>query len=125
MNNVSVADITSEQPSMIEVELRYTIENVDKLRQFLDTKIPLSKKYQIDVYYDTDQADLYKQGLFIRTRNNKTLDFKFNKEDFFGKKRFGAHTHCSEYTYDLPLKEGNLGTLNTLLKGSAPLESDH
>ncbi|MBD3329006.1 CYTH domain-containing protein [Candidatus Dojkabacteria bacterium] len=82
----------------IEIELRYEI---------LDNEPPklnyTSPRRVLDVYYDTANGKFFKQGIFIRERNNKKLDFKFNLEDLKGNDLKNDHTHCDDFSFTLPL----------------------
>lgn len=96
----------------IEVELKFQILNKQQLKNFL-ASLKLKKENVInDVYLDTKEAYLYKKGIFIRIRNNSKLDFKFNPDDWKDPKAFSDHSHCNEYSFDLPLKQSSTKNLN-------------
>jgi adenylate cyclase class IV len=79
-----------------EVEFRFRVNDEKRARAFLGKLEFLGKSSQKDVYYDTEAGDLFKRGIFIRTRNGKSLDFKFNLED-------NAHEDCDEHSFTLPM----------------------
>jgi adenylate cyclase class IV len=90
---------TKRQPfkmKHIEVEFRFRIDDEKRARDFLKMLEFLGKARQKDIYLDTESREMYKRGIFIRTRNGKRLDFKFNLED-------DAHEDCDEHTFSLPL----------------------
>lgn len=91
----------------IEVEFRFEIHDESKVREFLNRLTFLSKIQQKDIYFDTESGDLFKRGIFIRSRNGKSLDFKFNLEDLENK-----HEHCDEHSFSLPISEKDLESLN-------------
>lgn len=79
-----------------EVEFRFNVDDEKRARAFLGSMKFLGKKKQKDVYFDTRDGGLYKRGVFIRLRNGKILDFKFNLED-------DAHEDCDEHSFHIPL----------------------
>jgi adenylate cyclase class IV len=92
---------------MIEVELKFQVLDETQIIKFLKDLKFLSRKRIVDVYLDTENADLYKKGFFIRIRDNRTLDFKYNLEDLENK-----HEHCEEHSFSLPLTTSSLGSIN-------------
>ena len=49
----------------IEVESRYIVQNHDVLNNFIEQYANfVSEKQQKDVYYDTNDASLFKKGVF-------------------------------------------------------------
>jgi len=82
----------------IEVESRYKITDPTK---FVDLDFKQGKRI-VDKYLDTVNGDLYKKGIFIRNRNGKKLDFKFNMESLVNKKVKSDHSHCDEYSFSIP-----------------------
>lgn len=97
----------------VEVEFRFQIADEGLVEDFLSKLVFVKKSSQRDVYFDTDAGDLFKRGIFIRTRNGKTLDFKFNLGDEENK-----HEHCDEHSFSLPLlgsdREGLAGVCKRL-----------
>jgi adenylate cyclase class IV len=96
-----------------EIELKLEIHNTKKLQSFLKELTFENKKRVKDVYLDTKTGELFKRGIFIRLRNEKTLDFKFNLSEIL-KETEGQleHFHCDEYNFNLPLHESDMGKLN-------------
>ncbi|MDD3647395.1 MAG: CYTH domain-containing protein [Candidatus Dojkabacteria bacterium] len=96
----------------IEVELKYSVLeplDVDKLGiQFVE------RKRVLDIYYDTPEGKLFEKGIFIRNRNDQKLDFKFNFEDIAGKNFKNDHTHCDEYSFEIPLLEDDATKFRTV-----------
>lgn len=86
---------------MIEIELKYELKN--KLDLGL---MPTSEKTVEDIYYDTKDYKLLKNGNFLRIRNGKQLDFKLNANDL-------SHLYCKETNYEL--NNDNLYEINKIL----------
>jgi adenylate cyclase class IV len=93
----------------IEVEFRFQAGDKEKARDFLNKLEFLGKSVQKDVYFDTKTGDMYKRGIFIRTRNGKSLDFKFNLEDVENR-----HEDCNEHSFLLPLTGNDSENLNSV-----------
>lgn len=91
----------------IEVEFRFEVNDENKVRDFLNRLAFLGKTQQKDIYFDTETGDFFKRGIFIRSRNGKSLDFKFNLEDSKNK-----HEECDEHSFSLPMSEDDLERLN-------------
>jgi predicted adenylyl cyclase CyaB len=73
-----------------EWELKYKIDNFPKIPK----KIESSGNFiENDVYYDTNNYEFLKNGIFIRIRNKKHLEFKFSGND--------SHTSCRESLFPL------------------------
>ena len=98
----------------IEIELRYEVLKPEQLESFLAPFAKLYQKHDIDIYLDTPQAILYQSGIFIRIRNNKTLDIKFNRATL-DNPDLAIQDYCEEHSFPLPLQENDLGKLNELL----------
>lgn len=98
----------------IEIELRYEILNQNQLIKFLAPLQHLQSKRDVDIYLDNPQALLYQKGIFVRIRNNKKLDIKFNRaclED----PDLAIQDYCEEHSFALPIQEIDLPRLNELL----------
>ena len=82
----------------IEVESRYRIIGaIPKLALSFS-----SAQRVVDIYLDTQAGAFYQQGVYIRNRNNFKLDFKFNLESFLDPTFINDHSHCDEYSYNIP-----------------------
>ncbi len=69
---------------MIEVELKY------KLKKFPKVDFPLvEERKEEDIYYDTSNYDLLRNGNFLRIRNQEKIDFKLSTNDL-------THLYCKE-----------------------------
>lgn len=99
----------------IEVELKFEVLNKKEIINFLRNFRFYNKKIVKDVYLDTEDSSLYKKGIFIRIRNEKKLQIKFNPEDVKDKNRQSTHEVCSEFSFDLPLSEKDINDLNEIL----------
>lgn len=87
---------------MIEIELKFELK--DKLNINLK---PNSEKVVEDIYYDTKDYKLLKNGNFLRIRNGKQLDFKLSANDL-------THLYCKETNYEL--NNENLKEISNVLK---------
>lgn len=89
---------------MIEIELKFELKN--KLNINLK---PDSIKEVEDIYYDTKDYKLLRNGNFLRIRNDKQLDFKLSANDL-------THLYCNETNYQL--NDSNMedisGVLNSI-----------
>lgn len=67
---------------MIEIELKceLSFELLEKVREKTDRMDFKGKKHNQDVYYDTPTWDLLHRGVFVRVRNQRQVDFKFNED---------------------------------------------
>lgn len=89
----------------IEIELRYQILKDATPLKFRNLFGNPTKKHVFDEYLDTAKGELYRKGVFIRIRNYKNLDFKFNLEDLLKKNFKNDHTHCDEYSFIIPFNQ--------------------
>jgi adenylate cyclase class IV len=96
----------------IEIELKYQIIDENQIQEFLKKFFFVSKERVVDVYLDTKEGDLYKKGIFIRVRNNKILDFKYNLEDLSNLNKVSMHEQCDEYSFPLPLTNDSIKVVN-------------
>ena len=108
----------------IEIELRYEIINPNQLASFLEPLKFVSKKQVIDIYLDTENADLIKKGVYVRIRDNKKIDIKFNRECLHNPD-LELQPYCEEYTFTLPLKENELPQFNTVVSDIGLLPIEH
>lgn len=99
----------------IEIELRFELTNPSQLPSFLALFEKIRQSRDIDIYLDTSEAILYQHGIFIRVRNNGTLDFKFNRQ-CLDNPNLAIQDYCEEHTFELPLQAKDLGKINELLK---------
>lgn len=97
-----------------EIELRYEITNTVRLAQFLSQAKQLHKTRDIDVYLDTNDHILWQRGIFIRIRNDKNLDIKFNRACLCDTS-IDRLDYCEEHRFSLPLEESKREALNLLL----------
>lgn len=98
----------------IEIELRYEVLQPEQLSSFV---APLQKKHikhDVDIYFDTPTDYLHKNGIYIRTRNNKKLDIKFNRA-CLDNPDLAIQDYCEEHSFTLPLQEKDLAKINQLL----------
>lgn len=98
----------------IEIELRYEVIDHAQLMNFLEPLPKLHSKRDVDIYYDNEHALLYQKGIFIRNRNNKKLDIKFNRA-CLDNPDLAIQDYCEEHSFVFPLQEQDLCRLNELL----------
>ena len=109
----------------IEVEMKFEILAPDQIETFLKTLTFVGEKRVADTYLDTPKGDLFKRGIFIRIRDGKKLDFKFNADDIAqSTNEHTQHLHCDEISLSLPLTTEELPQLNETLQtlGMKPVE---
>ncbi|MBX9830564.1 CYTH domain-containing protein [Candidatus Babeliales bacterium] len=97
-----------------EIELRYELRTPQQLASFLSSCEKLHKKHDTDIYLDNPQALLYQRGIFVRIRNNKKLDIKFNRATLENPD-LAIQDYCEEHSFALPLQVQDLERLNPLL----------
>jgi len=100
----------------IEVELKFEVSDKKEVESFLQGLTSVGEKGVYDVYLDTQEGDLYQRGIFIRIRNKKGLDFKFNVADFEDLNAYSDHGHCDELTFSLPLKPHSASSFNKVCR---------
>ena len=90
---------------MIELELKYELDSIPSGIN----ELPLIKgKKQEDIYYDTPNYDLIRNGNFLRIRNGRRLEFKL----FAGDK---SHLFCQETDFDFDKFDDNKESINSIL----------
>ena len=77
----------------------------------------IGKKQQCDIYYDTQNNDLYLKSVFLRKRNNKVIDIKYNFD-----KTDVSHLFCNESSFGFPLSNESNDSLDKFL---SQLEIQH
>ncbi len=98
----------------IEIELLYEVLKPEQLSSFLTPFQKLNQKHDVDIYWDTPQAILYQRGIFIRIRNGKKLDIKFNRATLENPDLV-IQDYCEEHSFSLPLQNSDLPKINGLL----------
>lgn len=108
----------------VEIELRYEILRPENSDLIHNTCTFLSEKRIIDWYYDTPSADLLKKGIYIRVRDEKKVDIKFNR-DCLSNPLLELQDSCEEYSFKLPLQLEHISSFNeiTTFLGLSPLLS--
>lgn len=67
-----------------------------------------------DIYYDTPELDLLRQAVFVRIRNKRELQFKFNRE------RDKAHVESTEYVFPLDMDHRLMQKMSDLFSSLLP-----
>ncbi len=99
----------------IEVELKFQVGKKERLEAFLNGLQSHGEKRVVDDYYDTPSGELFQRGIFLRIRDGKQVDFKFNLDDI-SEGAGNAHEYCDEYTYRLPLEQSHFGEFTKVCK---------
>ena len=103
---------------MIEIELKAkaTPELTERLLAvaFWGRPILETTKFDVDDYLDTRDFEFFKRGVFLRVRNDKSVDLKF---DAAGK---NPHGDCNEASFPFPLTDENDAKFSELCAGLLP-----
>jgi adenylate cyclase, class 2 len=97
----------------IEIELRYQVLDAGPLQSFIQTLEYIQTKRVLDIYLDTPGGDVRKRGIFIRVRDNKKIDIKFNRaclQDI----TLEQQPYCEEHSFLLPIANQELEKFNKL-----------
>ena len=97
----------------VEIELRYQLLNTEEIPSFVAPLEKLGSKRIIDQYLDTPTAELLKKGIYIRIRNDKKVDIKFNRECLLDP-TLELQPYCEEYSYPLPLRQEDIDSINSV-----------
>jgi len=100
----------------IEVELKFQILDKDQIKLFLKKLKFINAKRMVDVYLDTKEGSLYKKGIFVRIRDNKKLEIKFNFDAFQNQNGLSRHEECSEFSFLLPLVKNSINNINEICR---------
>jgi len=100
----------------IEVELKFQILDEDQIKRFLKKLKFINAGRMVDVYLDTKEGNLYKKGIFVRIRDNKKLEIKFNLDAFKNQNGLSRHEECSEFSFSLPLVKNSINTINEICR---------
>ena len=101
--------------AVIEIELRYSLKNQIGLDAFLTQCTFINKKRDIDVYFDNAERTLFQKGIFIRTRNDHSVEIKFNR-DCVNNPLLEKQDYCEEYQFALPLQKVDQQRFNELVE---------
>lgn len=115
--NNSTAQLFMEKElasNTIEIELRYEVLKPEQLASFVASLQKIHSKHDVDIYFDNPTDYLHKNGIYIRTRNNKKLDIKFNRA-CLNNPNLAIQDYCEEHSFALPLQETDLHKINDLL----------
>jgi adenylate cyclase, class 2 len=101
---------------MLEVELKFEISaaSLPEIRRKLRAARFIRMVENSDVYYDTEELDLLQRAVFVRVRNRRHLEFKFNES------METAHVRCTERTFPLEPTEGQVHQMNALFARYLP-----
>ena len=96
---------------MIEIELKY------KLKKYPNILFPLvEEKNEEDIYYDTKDYTLLKNGNFLRIRNGEKIDFKLSTNDL-------THLYCKETRFSVhPFPKSDIKSILEQLSVKIPCQ---
>ncbi len=100
-------------PMHFEIELKFEILAKTGLNQFLNQLQFKHKKRMVDIYLDTKDADLCKRGIWIRIRDSKRIDYKFNRACLVDP-TLEMQPYCEEHAFAYPLIENDLERFHAL-----------
>lgn len=105
---------------MVEVELKFRILPTDwpKIREKLGSMQFLGRSENDDTYYDTQGFDFLQQAVFVRVRNQRLLECKFNERADL------AHVQCTERVFPLEPELHQAEHMNALFRHFYPLWQD-
>jgi adenylate cyclase class IV len=92
-------------PSYLEIEKKYQLLSTD-IHELTRKFTYIGEKRVVDEYFDTIDGQFYQEGVFIRIRNQFSLDIKFNP-DHLGKSNVSEHVSCHEYSFQEPFQESD------------------
>lgn len=102
--------MTSEQEQFyVERELKARADQ-QTVRSLSQSMVPLTKKQVVDRYYDLPDRRLFKAGVFVRLRDDKQLDIKYNPDLLDDR-----HLVCREYSFAMPVTGADLTSIRDLL----------
>lgn len=96
-----------------EIELRYQILDESGLADFTESLTFLHAKQILDIYLDTPQADLIRQGIYLRIRDYKKIDIKFNRACLTNPS-LELQPYCEEYSFLLPFSVDDAAKFNSV-----------
>ncbi|MBA3752298.1 CYTH domain-containing protein [Candidatus Dependentiae bacterium] len=99
----------------VEIELRFEILNPQSIEPVCNTLTFQSEKRIIDCYLDTSLVDLLKKGIYIRVRDSKKIDIKFNRA-CLNDPTLELQSSCEEYSFTLPLQPEAINACNQILE---------
>lgn len=102
----------------IEIELRYEVIDPKPVQNFVEKLTFVKKRHDIDIYFDTVDADLLSKGIFIRIRNGVSVDIKFNRE-CINNPDLPMQPHCEEHIFTLPIAPQETDRFNNLVESLA------
>ena len=106
------------EPTPTEFEIKAAIENIESIADILKTLSFRSQETNEDVYFDTKDRQLFRHGCFLRLRNSKVFEIKYNPDasDL-------RHIVCNERKFDWPLDAPSNKTLGRFLAEDMGLKS--
>lgn len=101
---------------MVEVELKFRISPADwpKIGEKLSLMQFLGRSENDDTYYDTQGFDLLQQAVFVRVRNRRLLECKFNERADL------THVQCTERVFPLKPEPHQAEQMNALFRHFLP-----
>jgi len=94
---------------MVEYEVKFQADDF-MFSKVTDGLSHIGTKRQCDTYYDTPNHVLFLNAVFLRKRDDKVIDIKYNfdKSDI-------SHLFCNEDRFNFPLSKESNNSLSTFL----------
>lgn len=99
----------SNNKDMVEYEIKFQADR-SVFSRLIENLSYVGEKQQNDTYYDTPDYTLFLNAVFLRERNKKVIDIKYNfdKSDI-------SHLFCNENSFNLPLSKDANKSLDIFL----------
>lgn len=101
---------------VIEIELKCELspELLEKVHQKVQAMEFLGTGHNHDMYYDTPIWDLLRRAVFVRIRNGRQLEFKYNEAID------PEHRQANERVFPLPSSPAEMDRMNALFSSFLP-----
>lgn len=83
-----------------EFEIKAQLSDISIISPLLEQLSLAGEKEVEDIYYDTVDRTLFKNGIFVRIRDGSKFDIKYNPNLLDQR-----HVECQEYSYSFPLSQ--------------------
>jgi len=106
--------------SEIEYEVKSRIESESELEGLVEDFQEDTRVLQQDKYYDTKNRDLFEKGIFLRIRNEKEIEIKYNPDVMDNN-----HVSCDEYSYIKKITNKEAREISEFLGNHIEKEKDY
>ncbi len=99
-----------------EIEIKSPLVDIDDIKSLLAICQFIGESRTVDAYYDAPGRDLFMHGIFLRIRDNRKLEIKFNPNltDL-------QHAVCDEYVFAWPVTTDDELRIRQFLGAYIPL----